>query len=193
MQRSVSRGLMAISALALLLTGPMTASAKDRKEKPKEVEVVKEGKILVVRGLAGGEPQLTDQQDKRWLIVGPLRAETLRLGGHRIRVWATVGEKKLMTPTLKVSRYEILESGSGRKPLVGTLRQEESKTYLLERPEGKLRIKGSRSLMQRLAKRTDCKIWIAGSLEGTTLRAKTFGWISCKTPKAIKPRKESSK
>lgn len=190
MQRSVKvAGVM----VALLVALPMTALAKDKKGEPREVEVIKEGKILVVRGLRGGEPQLTDQEGKRWLIAGALRAEVLRLGGHSLRVWGVVGKKKLMTPTLMVSRYEILESGGGRKPLVGKVVIEDKKTCKLARPEGNLSIKGKKSFIRRLARRAGCKVWIVGDLEGTILKANTFGWISCKPPKAIKPGKESTK
>jgi hypothetical protein len=136
---------------------------------------------------------LTDQEGKRWLIAGAMRTEALRLGGHRLRVWATVGKKKLMTPTLLAKRYEILESSGGRKPLVGNVVKEDKKTYVLARPEGNLNIKGTRSFLRRLARRTGCKVWIVGDLEGTTLKAHKFGWINCKTPKAIKPGKESTK
>lgn len=178
---------------ALLLPAPLWARRKQ--DKPKGAEVVKEGKITVVRGLSGGEPQITDQGDKRWLIVGPMRDETLRLGGHRLKVWATVGaKKKMMTPTLVVSRYEILDSG-GRKPLVGILRSTKSKLkFMLERKEGAVTIKvKARSFRRRLARRINCKIWIVGEIEGATLQASKFGWITCKPPKAIKPRKETTK
>lgn len=179
---------------ALLL--PASVSARRKQARPKEVEVVKEGKITVVRGLSGGEPQLTDQKDKRWLIVGPLRAEVLRLGGHQLKVWASVGaKKKLMMPTLSLKRYEILDSGGGHKPLVGTLRQTKTKlTFTLERKEGSLTVRvKNRSLAGRLARRVNCKVWIVGEMEGTTLKASKFGWITCKPPKAIKQRKETTK
>jgi hypothetical protein len=179
--------------LALALSSAAGAAGKGKQDKPKENEVVKEGKILVVRGLSGGEPQLTDQQGKRWLIDGPAREETLRLSGHTLKVWALIeAKKKLMTPALKVSRYEILDSG-GRKPLVGVLRRVKL-SYVLERKEGNLTIKArSRSFYRLLARRNNCKIWVVGDLEGTTLKAIKFGWISCKLPKPIKPRKESTK
>ncbi len=179
--------------LALTLSSAAGAAGKGKQDKPKENEVVKEGKILVVRGLSGGEPQLTDQQGKRWLIDGPAREETLRLSGHTLKVWALVAsKKKLMTPVLKVNRYEILDS-DGRKPLVGVLRRVKL-SYVLERKEGNLTIKArSRSFYRLLSRRNNCKIWVVGDLEGTTLKAIKFGWITCKLPKPIKPRKESTK
>lgn len=181
------------AALAALLA-PGVADARRKQEKPKEAEVVKEGKITVVRGFGGGEPQFTDERNKRWMIVGPLRDEAVRLGGHMIKIWATVGiKKKMMMPTLEVKRYEILDSGGGRKPVVGILRHVKQ-VYMLERKEGNLRIEArSRSFFRRLARRVNCKIWIVGDLEGTTLKAFKFGWLNCKPPKALKPRKESTK
>jgi hypothetical protein len=184
-----------LAALLMLTLGSAAAAAgKGKQDKPKEAEVVKQGKILVVRGLGGGEPQITDQQGKRWLIDGPAREETLRLSGHTLKLWALVAtKKKLMTPVLKVNRYEILDSG-GRKPLVGVLRRVKL-SYVLERKDkGNLTIKArSRSFYRLLSRRNNCKIWVVGDLEGTTLKAIKFGWITCKLPKPIKPRKESTK
>lgn len=184
----------AVLGLALALLVPALAEGKRRQAQPKSTEVVKEGKILVVRGSDGGEPQLTDEDGKRWLIVGDLRDEVLQLDGHRLKVWGKTGDPKLLTPTLEATRYEIVDSGGGRKPLVGVLRQVPSKQgYLLERSEGNLQIKASAALSKKLGERTGCKIWIVGDLEGTTLKAFKFGWINCKPPKAIKPGKEASK
>jgi len=192
MCRRIATALLA-TLLALLTSSAALAAGKDKQDKPKETEVVKQGKLLVVRGLSGGEPQITDQKGKRWLIDGPVREETLRLSGHTLKVWGAVGaKKKMMTPTLKVVRYEILDSG-GRKPLVGILRRVKL-SYVLERKEGNLTITArSRSFFRQLARRNNCKIWVVGDLEGTTLKAFKFGWITCKLPKAIKSRKETTK
>jgi hypothetical protein len=115
------------------------------------------------------------------------------LGGHVLKVWASVGpKKKLMMRTLDVQRYEIVDSG-GRKPLVGRLRRG-SKRLLLVREDAKdLRVKGSKPFMRRLAARVGCKVWVVGELDGSTIKAYKFGWIKCKPPKPIKPRKESTK
>jgi hypothetical protein len=187
-----------LAALALLLL-PAVSGAKDKPRKPKEgeakgTEVVKEGKVRVVRGLRGGEPQITDEKGKRWLIVGPLRGEAVRLNGHRLKVWAVVGDKKLMMPTLTVNRYEMLESG-GRQPLVGILRREtkDKQRLLLERKEESLHVQASKPFLRRLARKVNCKVWLTGDLEGTTLKAFKYGWINCKLPKEIKPRKETTK
>lgn len=178
---------------ALSLSGP--ALAKGKQDRPKETAVVKEGKITVVRGLRGPEPQITDANGTRWLIIGALREEVLRLGGHQLRVWAATGaKKKLMTPTLEVTRYEILDSG-GRKPVVGILRRSKNaRRFSLEGKNGSLSIMAkNRSLENRLTQRVNCKIWVVGEMEGTTLIVGKFGWITCKPPKAFKPGKESTK
>jgi hypothetical protein len=191
------RGLAICVSLALSLLAPDAAARgkgkKGKQDKPKGAEVVKEGKIRVVRGM-GAEPQLTDQNDKRHLCTGPLREELLRLHGHKVKAWGTVGDKKLMIPTFRVARYEITDSGGGRKPMVGMLRREGKERYILERQkEGNLTIKARAAFKRRLESRVGCKIWILGDLEDSTLRAYKFGWISCKAPKVIKPRKETSK
>jgi hypothetical protein len=191
------RGILCVS-LALSLLAPHAAARgkgkdkdKGKQDKPKGAEVVKEGKIRVVRGMSA-EPQLTDQNDKRHLCTGPLREELLRLHGHKVKAWGTVGDKKLMLPTFKVARYEITDSG-GRKPMVGMLRREGKDRYILERDEGNLTIKARTSFKRRLRRRLGCKIWIVGDVDNSTLKAFKFGWLSCKAPKVIKPRKETSK
>jgi hypothetical protein len=171
---------------AMMLALPAWAAPK-----PDKGEVVKEGKVLVVRGLEGGEPQLTDEGNQRWLIVGPLREEALSLDGHKLKVWASVGGKKLTMPTLVVKRYEILDSG-GHRPAVGLLRRDAPLTFSLERKEGNLEVKGPRPLLVQLDKNVGCKVWLVGDLEGKkTLKVFKFGSISCRkdTP-AIKPGKE---
>ena len=182
--------------LALTLLSPQARAkgrgkGKGRQDRPKEVEVLKKGRIRVVRGMRA-EPQITDQTGDKHLCVGPLRDELLRLHGHKLRAWGTVDGKKLMTPTFRVTRYEITDSG-GRKPLVGRLRHPDKKIFMLERREGNLEIKAGASFRRILRRRVGCKVWIVGELEGTALKAFKFGWIHCKPPKVIKPRKETTK
>lgn len=184
----------AILGMVLLLGSTVAAEQKKKgkQDKPKGAQVVKEGKIRVVRGLSGGEPQLTDKKGKRHLCVGPVHDELLRLSGHTVKAWGSVGDKKMMTPTFKVARYEITDSG-GRRPMVGVLRKEAKKEYKLERKEGLLTVKTkNKGLNRQLAKRVGCKVWMVGELVGETLRPYKFGWIRCAPPKAIKPDKETS-
>jgi hypothetical protein len=178
--------MRALTLLATLLL--LVAAAPPRKEeKPRPAEVKKEGKLLVVRGLSGGEPQLTADDGGRYLVTGVWREELLRLEGHKVRLWATPGPKKLMMPTLDASRYEILDSGGGRRPLVGTLRSRSAGGLALERPkEATLDVEAPSALRAELAKRVGCKVWLVGDLEGTTIKAFKYGWLSCKPPKAIK-------
>ena len=192
---TTSRTLLAAaaaSACALLLWDAPAAARKKKQDKPKGAEVIKQGKVQVVRGLSGGEPQLTDRADKRWLITGPLRGEAMRLHGHQLKVWAIPGPKKMMVPTLAVKRYVITSSG-GRKPVVGRLSRKAKRTFVLVRDKkSDLDIRSTnKRFLRRLAARVGCKVWMLGELEGTTLKAYKFGWINCKPPKVIKPRKES--
>jgi len=162
--------------------------------KPRSAEVQKEGKLLVVRGLSGGEPQLTTDAGARYLLTGALREELLRLEGHKLRVWAVPGPKKLMMETLEVSRYEIVDSGGGRKPLCGVLRRGAGNVLSLERPRAALlEIEANRALRAELEKRIGCRIWVLGELQGTTIKVYKFGWLSCKTQKPIKPDKENKR
>jgi len=186
------RTTVIVALLGLVLAPPLArARDKGKQDKGKGVEVVKEGKIRVVRGLSGGEPQLTDAKGRHHLCVGPSHDELLRLGGHTVKAWGAVGDKKLMMPTFKVVRYEITDSG-GRKPMVGLLRKEAKERYLLERKEGNLTVQANKGLLRQLARRVGCKVWMVGELEGTTLKTHKFGWIRCAPPKAIKPGKETS-
>lgn len=183
-------------ALALGLGAGAAGAAKSKqdKDRPHPAEVSREGKILVVRGLEGGEPQLTASDGQRWLLVGLLREELLRLDGHKLRAWGVPGDKKLMMPTLDVSRYDIIDSGGGRRPLVGTLRRDRpgGTGLVLERKEGApLEVRGSKPLLEAMEKRLRCKIWLLGDLEGQAVRAFKFGWLSCKAPKSIKTGKET--
>jgi hypothetical protein len=157
-------------------------AAKDNPQQPSSGEVVKEGKILVVRGLSGGEPQLTDEGNQRFLIVGALREEAMRLEGHKLKIWATVGGKKLTVPTLDAKRYEILDSG-GHRPHVGMLRRDAPLSFSLERKEGTLQVKAPQALLRRLDAHVGCKVWLVGETEGNAVKAFKYGWISCKKTK----------
>ena len=172
-----------VAAVALAVGAGAWADAR----KDTKGEVVKEGKVLVVRGIEGGEPQFTDEANQRWIIVGPLREEALNLDGHKLKVWATAtGQKKLTVRTLLVKRYEILDSG-GRRPAVGQLRRDAPLAFTLERKEGDLEVKGPRPLLVQLDKQVGCKVWLVGDLEGKTIKTFKFGSIICKKDKpAIK-------
>jgi hypothetical protein len=192
--------MVAMVALgALVLAGearatPRTPRTPQKDSKPRPSEVQRDGKLLVVRGLSGGEPQLTIEDGSRFLLTGPLRDELLRLEGHKLRIWAVPGAKKLLMDTLDVSRFEILDAGGGRRPLVGVLRKSAGNVLNLERPKAaSLEIEASRALHAELEKRVGCRIWVVGELEGTTVKAFKFGWLSCRTPKSIKPDKENKK
>jgi len=185
-------GMMIMLAL-MLVAGDTTAEKRKKKqEKPKGAEVEKKGKIQVVRGLQGGEPQLTDERGVRFLCSGPLKGELLRLHGHGVGAWGVPGEKKMMTPTFKVVRYAITDAGGGQKPLVGVLRRE-GKRYQLHHTGGQVTLRASAAFMRRLARRVGCKIWVVGELDGPALKAYKFGWLNCRLPKPIRPRKETTK
>ncbi len=163
-----------IACLGLLVGGLVLAPAAQAKK----VEVSKEGKILVVRGSSGGEPQLTAEGGDRFLLVGALREELLRLDGHKLKVWGSEGAKKLEMPTLAVSRYDLVETG-GKRPHVGQLRKRGEGLALERGKEGAFTLKGNKAFLEVLEKRVGCKVWVVGELEGKTLQAFKFGWISC--------------
>ena len=144
--------------------------------------------------MRGGEPQITDQQGKRFLLTGRWRAELLRLHGHTVKVVGELGDKKLMRPTVKVEQYEIVDSGGGRKPLVGRLELlSEDKALVLRQQNRVLPIAGSATLKKRLKRRVGCKVWIVGDIVAGALKVAKFGWLSCKTPAPIKPKKEKTR
>ncbi len=193
----IERALAAVTLGVLALgagEGRATPRAPKKDSKPRPAEVTREGKILIVRGLSGGEPQLTVEDGARFLLTGALREELLRLEGHKLQVVGVPGPKKLMMETLDVSRYEILDSGGGRRPLVGVLRKAAGGALNLERPKAALlEIEANRALHAELEKRVGCRIWVLGELQGTTIKAFKFGWLSCKAPKSIKPDKENKR
>ncbi len=192
----ISRGWM-ILILGLIVMAPEVradqqgAAQKPRADK-KSAELIKEGKVRVVRGLRGASAQLTDHSNKDWFLAGSLAKELRRLSGHRIKVWATAGKKKLNMPVLQVTRYEILDSG-GRKPLVGILQQSDTKELFLQQDQGTIKITGRSSFIKRLLKRIGCRVWIVGIMEGKALKAYKYGWLSCDTKKKLELKKETKK
>lgn len=216
MQRVVTNLLLggALSGLVLTLVSPMAEAAaypevavqpgatacKDKNPPPEpgpdegtEGQVVKKGPILVVRGMRRAEPQITDEQGKRFLLTGPWRRELLRLHGHTVQVWGELGAKKLMQRTVKVARYEIVDSGGGRKPLVGLLGRGEDGRLTLRQKERVLPLEISKPLYRRLVKRLGCKVWIVGDVVAGELKVGKFGWLSCPSRPSIKSKKEAQR
>lgn len=180
------------ASLLLVLAAAPRAEAGPPQNKPKIDELTITGKVVVVRGLRGGEPQITDAKGKRWLMVGEQQTELLRVHGHTLTVWGTPEDKKAVFPTLKVRRYEIQDAG-GQKPAVGRLRREGKRRFVLVRKADTLRISASKSFLRRLKKRNGCKVWMVGTIQGKTLKAFMYGWLTCKPPKVIKQKKEHTK
>ncbi len=192
MSRSTSAILAGIAGLMLVLSAAPRAEAGPPQNKPKVDEVSITGKVMVVRGLRGGEPQITDAKGKRWLMVGNLQTELMRVHGHTLTVWGTPGDKKAIFQSLKVLRYEIQDAG-GQKPVVGRLRREGKGRYVLVRKADTLRISARKSFLRKLKKRDGCKVWMVGTLQGKTLKAFMYGWLNCKPPRVIKQKKENTK
>ena len=178
-----------VAALAAFLTLPGVSRADEKAPAPAAAEAAKEGRLLVVRGLRQGEPQITDGQGNRYLLQGKWRGELLRLDGHVVKVWGKPGKKMLMTPTLVVDRYEILGAGYG-KPVVGTLGSSDGGALSLTPAgaEDKVKLTGSASMTRKLRKRLRCKIWYVGRRPSkATTRVRSFGWLSCPPPVVDKP------
>lgn len=186
------------AACSEVVVQPGAAASKDKDPPPEpgpgegtDGQVVKKGPILVVRGLRRAEPQITDEQGKRFLLAGPWRRELLRLHGHTVQIWGELGKKKLMQQTVNVTRYEIVDSGGGRKPLVGLLRRREDGRLALQQKERVLALEISKPLHRRLVKRLGCKVWIVGEVVAGDLKVGKFGWLSCPSRTSIKPKKEA--
>jgi len=184
--------LISGATLLLVLAAALPAEADPPQNKPKIDELTITGKVMVVRGLRGGEPQITDARGKRWLMAGAMQTELLRVHGHTLTVWGSPADKKAVFPTLKVMRYEIQDAG-GQKPVVGRLRREGKGRYTLVRKADTLRISARKSFLRRLKKRDGCKVWMVGTVQGRTLKAFIYGWLTCKPPRVIKPKKENTK
>ena len=179
-----------MTALALALLSPSGAHAKSPK-KVLAAPVVKTGMLRVARGVGGRLAQLTDEQGKRWVLLGRWTKELTRLHNHRVRIWASRGKKKMMMRSLLVKRYELL--APGRKPLVGRLRRAAGK-LVLKQANREVEIRAKKPFLERLRRRLGCKIWIVGDLADGKLKAFKFGWLDCDKRTPIKPkRKETSK
>lgn len=181
-------------AVLILVAAPAgRAVAGPPQNKPRVHEQSLTGKVMVVRGLSGGgEPQITDAKGKRWMLMGPLQTELLRVHGHTLTVRGAPTGKKAILPGFTAASYEILDAG-GQKPVVGRLRREGKGRYVLVRKRDTLRIRARKSMLRKLKKRVGCKVWLAGTVQGKTLKPFMYGWLTCKPPKVIKPKKENTK
>lgn len=183
------RVLMTALVLALLPFGSADAKSPS---KVLATPLVKTGMLRVARGVGGRLVQLTDEQGKRWLLLGRWTKEFKRLNNHPVRVWATRGKKKMMMRSLLVSRYELL-AVANRKPLVGHLRRGTSK-LVLKQANREVEISGQKPFLKRLRRHLGCKIWLVGDLADGKLKAFKFGWLDCDKRTPIKPkRKETTK
>lgn len=197
-QRTLARLAICAICAASWLAAPVAAAAPDKvpnKTIPKKViakRLIKQGRLRVVRSVDGRAAQLTDAKGKRWMLVGKLRPELMRLHNHQVKVWATAGKKKMMRPTLRVRRYALM-SVSGRKPLVGKLRKLASAPSRLgiKQKSGIVPIRGSKPFVKRLRRRLGCKIWIVGDMTNGTLKAFKFGWLRCEKRQPIRPKSKA--
>ncbi len=188
--------LLGVYALCAGMTlSALPAAAGTPKSLPKKVitkQLVKQGRLRVVRSVDGRAAQLTDAKGKRWLLTGALRPELLRLHNHRLKVWATPGKKKMMRATLRVRRY-VVTVISGRKPLIGRLQKMASAPSHLgiKQKNGLVPIRGSKPFIKRLRRRLGCKIWIVGDMADSTLKAFKFGWLRCQKRQPIQPKSKA--
>ena len=185
-----------VSVLTALLMIPGQARADEKPPAPAAATLEKEGRLLVVRGFRQGEPQFTDEKGDRFLLQGKWRGELLRLDGHKVKVWGKPGQKKLMTPTLVVDRYQILGVGYG-EPVVGQLQQAASGALTLVRAgvgvDPGVTLVGSASMTRKLRERLGCKIWYVGRKPNKgSQRVRSFGWLSCPPPAVIKPQENKT-
>jgi hypothetical protein len=182
MRTPISRGahprvrvLFAALALALAASAPVASFAKGR-------PALREGTILVVRGAHSPEPQFTDEDGKRWLVVGSLREELLQTDGHKVKVMAGEAGTKETIPALEVSSYEIVDCGGGRRPYVGTLLKHGDDLRLAVAKGKPMLVEASPALARRLERHLGCKVWLAGDLAESTLKTFKYGWLKCPAP-----------
>lgn len=193
--RTVAAALVSLVASAALAAGASGERTRRPHRSPRKTiptQVVKRGKVVVVRGVTQPQPQLTDRQGRHWMLTGKWRAELARLHGHGVKVWGQPGKRKQMMPTLEVSRYEIIDVGGGRKPQVGQLAEDHKHRLQLRQKSRTLRVKAKSAMRRKLRKRIGCKVWLAGTLSGTAIRVSKYGWLTCKKA-PIKPKDDSEK
>lgn len=179
--------------LFLALLAPQGASARRVQSPPPKPQAVKEGKLQVVRGIRRPEAQLTDSSGKRWLLVGPLRSELLRLHGHHLRVYGSSAPSndpaKLATFTVK--RYELTRI-AGRRPQVGRLASQGITLSLVQR-DRTLRVIAKKPMAKRLRRVVGCKVWLLGDVDKSTIKVFKYGKITCEKRSPIKAKKEKMK
>jgi hypothetical protein len=89
-------------------------------------------------------------------VAGALRDEVARLHGVTV---ALIGTRS--GDSFAAERYEIVDIGGGRKPLVGILRMEDGRLALVG--EETVLLWGARRTRDSLAKRVGAKVWVHGS------------------------------
>lgn len=193
MRRSLGAIRLLCAFLLAALLVPAGVSARPKEEPPPKPPVVKEGKVQAVRGIRRREAQLTDSTGKRWLLVGPLRSELLRLHGHRLRAFgdATPSKDAAKLATFKVVRYELADV-SGRQPQVGRLARHGSALTLVQK-ERTLNVVAKRAMAARLRRLSSCKVWLLGDIEKNSIKVFKYGRITCEKPSPIKAKKEKSR
>ena len=199
-QRTLEYATWALSiavALGLLMTPP-AAAGPSPKAAPKKVlskSITAQGRLRVARSVSGRVVQLSDAKGKRWLLSGKWRKELLRLNNHQVKVWGKPGKKKLLQPTLLVTRYALVRI-SGRKPLIGLLRKVSGGAGVaLKQKDTTTPIKGGKAFLKRLRRRLGCKIWIVGDKADGALKAFKFGWLRCgkRPPMKTKPKRKENR
>ena len=185
-----SRRIALPLVLSLLCAPSAWAQGKEGKGLKKEtgkakVELVKEGKVRLVRGLRRPEVMLTDEKGKDWRLSGELLGELRRLRGHRIKIWAKPAKTKLATEGLAVVRYQMLKQGN-HQPQVGILKERPSGELCLMKKGQKLMVEGRPKFLSRLKEKVGCRVWLVGKIQKETIKAYKFGWLSCEKPKTKK-------
>jgi hypothetical protein len=169
------------------LMGVCAHASPTPSQKPGHGDLVRVGSVSVARGIQGGEPLLTDTSQKRWLLVGKLREELLRLEKHEIRVQGREGKRKQMMPTIRVKRYRLLRLDGGQ-PEVGRLVKDPNGQLSLQQRERTLVVVAAeKTVLKQLQLRVGCRVWLLGELKGQSrIHVRKFGWIRCTSSPTLK-------
>ena len=156
-----------------------------------EAQLLKQGRVTVIRGLHGRVPQLTDPEGKSWILQGEWVEELLRTDGLFIQVSGVKGDPNLLLPTIVVAHYQIVRVGT-KRPRVGILLEDENKTLWLREKDELRELVARKGVRSALGNYLNCKIWLVGAAENGKYRVTRFGWLNCKK-KPVVLKKEKSK
>jgi len=122
--------------------------------------------------------EFTSSDGKIYSLGGPYYNELLRLYKMTIRIEAKASGKKQALDHLVVFDYEILDTGKGEKPFVGSV-EKDGKSLMLKLKDSPqvFTLSGNKKVLEKLSEGINGKVWIIGDVKGSKLKVRKFNVI----------------